>query len=326
MRIVPATCPMCGGEYDPLRARATLVVDGKVRAYCSAACKEKASRPAPELPIGEADEPPGDDDAHRVPHFWTRLSWRGTAAVAAAGLVVLACGGKLIGSAPPALASIAPAIKPAAPPKPAPTVDDAMAMLASAPSATERDLWFHPLPGPRRMLPERDTRRFGAAREGMRPEECAGGHCGVDIGTVEGMVVLAAHDGVVERVERDAEVGGRRGNEGRFVRINHKGGTVVTSYIHLEAIREDLKPGIPVKAGEAIATVGATGVQHSGPHLHFAVSVRPSADGPELYIDPEPLLHLWPLSPRPSSTMHAMSSASPKHPKTAQIGDASSDL
>jgi murein DD-endopeptidase MepM/ murein hydrolase activator NlpD len=317
---------MCGGEYDPLRARATLVVDGKVRAYCSAACKEKASRPPPELPIGEVDEASGsDDEPHHIPSLWKQLSWKGAAGVAAVGLVVLACGGKLIGSAPPVLASIAPAVK-LPPPKPVPTVDDAMAMLASAPTPTERDIWYHPLPGPKRMLPERDTRRFGAAREGMRPEECAGGHCGIDIGTVEGMLVLAAHDGVIERVQRDAEEGGRRGNEGRFIRINHKGGTVVTSYIHLEAIREDLKPGIPVKAGEAIATVGATGVLHSGPHLHFAVSVRPSADGPELYIDPEPLLHLWPLAPKPAATLHAMSSAAPKHPKTAQIDDAGSDL
>ena len=103
-----------------------------------------------------------------------------------------------------------------------------MAMLAPAPgAAAESDVWLHPIPGPKRMLPEHDTRRFGAAREGMRPEECEGGHCGVDIGTVKGMLVLAAHDGVVERVERDPEVGGRRGNEGRFVMIIHKGGTIV---------------------------------------------------------------------------------------------------
>ena len=140
------------------------------------------------------------------------------------------------------------------------------------------------------MLPERDTRRFGAAREGMRPEECEGGHCGVDIGTEKGMLVMAVHDGVVERVERDPEVGGRRGNEGRFIMILHKGGTITTSYIHLDGIREDLRPGVPVKAGEAIGTVGDTGVNHSGPHLHFAVSVRSSPDGPELYINPEPLL------------------------------------
>jgi murein DD-endopeptidase MepM/ murein hydrolase activator NlpD len=205
-------------------------------------------------------------------------------------------------------------------------VDDAMAMLAPSPgTAPEMDLWFHPLPGPHRMLPERDTRRFGAPREGMRPEECEGGHCGVDIGTAKGMLVIASHDGVVERVERDPEVGGRRGNEGRFIMILHKGGTVTTSYIHLDAIREDLKPGIPVKAGEAIGTVGDTGVQHSGPHLHFAISVRPSPDGPELYINPEPLLLLWPLAKRPTLTAHAMTNAIVPHPKTAKA-DGRSDL
>ena len=131
-------------------------------------------------------------------------------------------------------------------------------------------------------------------------------------------MVLAVHDGVIERVERDPEVGGRRGNEGRFIRVNHKGGTVVSSYIHLDAIREDLKPGIPVHAGEAIGTVGDTGVHQSGPHLHFAISVRPSIDGQELYIDPEPLLHLWPLAKRPAATLHAMSNAVIPHPKTAK--------
>jgi hypothetical protein len=321
MRILPATCPVCAGEYDPLRARATLVVDGKVRAYCSTPCKEKASLPPPELPVVDGD----DDEPPPVPSMWSRMSWRGALGVAAAGAAVLALGGKLVTSAPPPVASIAPMMKP----KPSlPSAADALAMLAPATGAdAERDIWYHPLPGPRRTLPEHDSRRFGAAREGMRPEECIGGHCGVDIGSVKGMLVLVAHDGVIERVERDPEVGGRRGNEGRFIRINHKGGTVVTSYIHLDAIREDLRPGIPVKAGEAIGTVGDSGVQHSGPHLHFAVSVRPAADGPELYIDPEPLLHLWPLAPKPAATLHAMSSEVPHHPKTAALDDDSkSDL
>lgn len=323
MRIVPATCPVCGTDYDPLRARATLVVDGKVRAYCSSSCKERAALPPPELPVADADD---DYVPPPLPSMWSRMSWRGAAGVAAAGIAVLALGGKLVATAPPAVASILP-LQPKAAPAPLPSAADAFAMLAPAMGgAAERDVWYHPLPGPKRTLPERDTRRFGAAREGMRPEECAGGHCGVDIGTTNGMLVLAAHDGVVERVERDPEVGGRRGNEGRFVRINHKGGTVVTSYIHLESIREDLKPGIPVKAGEAIGTVGDSGVQHSGPHLHFAVSVRPSADGPELYIDPEPLLHLWPLAPRPAATLHAMTSDAPRHPRTAAISDNTSDL
>jgi hypothetical protein len=321
MRIVPATCPVCQAEYDPLLARATLVIDGKVRAYCSAACKEKASRPPPELPIGDVDDNTGSLPA--LPSLWSRLSWRGAVAVAGAGLVVLVFGGKLVLTAPLASASIAP-IK--SPTPPLPSAADAMAMLAPTPGAApEADVWYHPLPGPRRTLPEHDTRRFGAAREGMRPEECEGGHCGVDIGTEKGILVLAVHDGVVERVERDPEVGGRRGNEGRFIRVNHKGGTVVSSYIHLDAIREDLRPGIPVRAGEAIGTVGDTGVHTSGPHLHFAISVRPSIDGTELYINPEPLLILWPLAKRPVATLHAMSSAVTPHPKTAKA-DGRSDL
>ena len=323
MRIVPATCSVCAREYDPLRARATLVVDGKVRAYCSTACKEKAAQPAPELPIadvGDAD----DGEPPPLPSIWSRMSWRGALGMAAAGAAVLLLGGKLIATAPPPVASILPPPPPRQAPPPTPA--EAMAMLAPAPTTgPERDIWFHPLPGPKRILPVRDTRRFGAPREGMRPEECAGGHCGVDIGTKKGMLVLCVHDGVVERVQRDPTVGGHVGNEGRFIRIVHKGGTVISSYIHLDAIREDLKPGIPVKAGEAIGIVGDSGVQRSGPHLHFAISVRPTPDGQELFIDPEPLLHLWPLAPRPEKTMHAMSSAYPGQHKTAR-NEASSDL
>src|SRR2546430_20670 len=113
MRIVPATCPVCATEYDPLRARATLVIDGKVRAYCSTRCKEKASRPAPELPIGDI----GDDDTSSLPSLpsvWSRMSWKGAVAVGASGLAVLLFGGKLIGTAPLASASIAPARAPVA--------------------------------------------------------------------------------------------------------------------------------------------------------------------------------------------------------------------
>jgi len=235
---------------------------------------------------------------------------------------VLLFGGKLIGTAPLASASIAPPPKPA----PLPTVSDAMALLAPAPGvAAESDVWLHPLPGPKRALPERDTRRFGAGRPGMRPEECEGGHSGDDNHALGGADVDAAHDGVVERVQRDAIEGGRRGNEGRFIMILHKGGTVTTSYIHLDGIREDLRPGIPVKAGEAIGTVGDTGVQHSGPHLHFAISVRASPDGPELYINPEPLLYLWPLAKKPAATLHAMTSADVPHPTTAKA-EGPSDL
>src|SRR5258708_22794185 len=113
MRIVPATCPVCATEYDPLRARATLVIDGKVRAYCSNPCKEKASRPAPELPIADVD----DDDTSSLPSLpsvWSRMSWKGAVAVGVSGLAVLLFGGKRLRTAPLASASVAP------PPAPVP--------------------------------------------------------------------------------------------------------------------------------------------------------------------------------------------------------------
>ena len=106
------------------------------------------------------------------------------------------------------------------------------------------------------------TRAASAPRaKACAPRSARGGHCGVDLGSAEGR---AGHGGARRRRRaRGArpEEGGRRGNEGRFICINHKGGTVVTSYIHLDGIREDLRPGVPVKAGEAIGTVGDTGVQ-----------------------------------------------------------------
>jgi len=36
-------------------------------------------------------------------------------------------------------------------------------------------------------------------------------------------------------------------------------------------------------------------VKDSPPHLHFSISIRPWPGKPEKYIDPEPLIALWPL-------------------------------
>jgi murein DD-endopeptidase MepM/ murein hydrolase activator NlpD len=150
------------------------------------------------------------------------------------------------------------------------------------------------------------------------------GHCGMDLGDAKGEPIMAVHDGVVERVVRDPELGGRRGNEGRFIRINHKGGTVVSSYLHLDGVRSDLQAGTPVKAGEVIATVGDTGVHHSGPHLHFAISVRASPEGSEMFINPEPLLHLWPVKKQAPRSLHAMEPTPAPRKKTAKVDAAES--
>jgi murein DD-endopeptidase MepM/ murein hydrolase activator NlpD len=294
-----------------LRARAVTVQDGKVRAFCSADCKARAK-------LG-VDAAPSVEDALRAIEPvspWRRPSVR----AALGGIVLLGAIGAMVARSHHGVPAPIASAQAAKVPQSAPTADEAMALLAkSAPGPdAEADVWIHPLAGPQRHLPERDTRRFGAAREGLRPEECEGGHCGVDIGTVKGDVVMAIHDGVVERVERDPEVGGRRGNEGRFIRVVHKGGTIVSSYIHLDGVREDLRPGVPVKVGEAIGTVGDTGVKESGPHLHFAISVRKDADSAELFINPEPMLHLWPVKARAIASLHRMEPAPRPHPKTAR--------
>jgi murein DD-endopeptidase MepM/ murein hydrolase activator NlpD len=93
----------------------------------------------------------------------------------------------------------------------------------------------------------------------------------------------------------------RGANAGRFIRIGHKEGSVVSRYIHLDTIREDLREGARVHGGEVIGRLGRTGVEHSGAHLHFSVSLRAGGrGGDERYIDPEPMLRDWTLPSLPA--------------------------
>jgi murein DD-endopeptidase MepM/ murein hydrolase activator NlpD len=141
--------------------------------------------------------------------------------------------------------------------------------------------WVHPLPGPERVMPGARSRRFGAPREREAPG-CGEGHCGIDLGHERGIPVLAVRDGVVARVVRHSEK-----RAGRYVKIVHEAG-VHSYYMHLDEIDPELAPGVPVRAGEPIGTVGRTGILRSAPHLHFAIAVL----GPRgrRYVDPEPLL------------------------------------
>jgi murein DD-endopeptidase MepM/ murein hydrolase activator NlpD len=155
------------------------------------------------------------------------------------------------------------------------------------------DRWIHPLPGPARRMPVRNTRVFRAGRDHGSPGECGFGHCGVDIGgEMWGEQVFCVHDGVVDRVVREVT-----GRAGLYVRVAHRDGTVFSQYMHLAAIPRWIRPGTKVRAGDVVGLVGDSGVKDAFAHLHFSMSVipHPGPGAREVFMDPEPLIALWPL-------------------------------
>ena len=120
----------------------------------------------------------------------------------------------------------------------------------------------------------------------------AGWHEGIDFAADRGTPVRAAAAGTVVRVDRefvdwdgdaltaalDAAIAlGYTPDEtldrirGRQVWIDH-GRLVATRYAHLESVA-DLFVGQTVARGEVIGTVGSSGFEEGGPHLHFEVRV-----------------------------------------------------
>ena len=177
-------------------------------------------------------------------------------------------------------------------PLPRPGTDTGLPVSHGQPPANGHSPWYHPLSGPRRVMPPNSGCRFGARRQGNRPPECERGHCGVDLFLPEGTPVRAVHDGVVHKVQRSESAGG---GAGKYVWLSHRGGDIVSSYVHLETIKAGLKIGAAVKSGEVIGTLGATGLRRPVPHLHFALAVRQK--GRRRYVDPDPMLWSWPLHP-----------------------------
>lgn len=156
----------------------------------------------------------------------------------------------------------------------------------------EVPVWYHPLATQDRLLPGRASRRFGATRPGDRPEECGAGHCGVDLAGEPGTVIHAARPGRVSRIVRDPDR-----PSGRYVRLEHDAGFAST-YMHLGRIHPELVVGVEVAAGEPLGTLGSTGIEHSPPHLHFAV--MRIDNGRQRFVNPAPMLREAVLLQRPA--------------------------
>jgi murein DD-endopeptidase MepM/ murein hydrolase activator NlpD len=269
-----------------VKSRHVAVSGSAIRVYCSAACLQGTGSLDPIVPVAG---PP------------RRARWLIGAGVIVGGTFILLARGSQTEE---------PASGPATQhgafvlPVPAPVSIAAPTPAASVPDDKQRieddkllvdlmqDAWIHPLAGPKRRMPINHTAAFGAERDGQRPPECASGHCGVDVGgSIWGEPVHAVHDGVVDWVNR----GPNDEHGGIFVKIAHRGGTLYSWYFHLAAVPRWIRPGAKITAGQVIGLVGDTGVKNSGPHLHFSMTVKPSKEAHERYLDPEPLIAIWPL-------------------------------
>ncbi|MEI6408698.1 MAG: M23 family metallopeptidase [Bacteroidota bacterium] len=100
-------------------------------------------------------------------------------------------------------------------------------------------------------------------------------HYGIDVAAPKNTAVKAAADGVVISAGYTVETG-------YSIAIQHPN-NVVTMYKHNSVL---LKPtGESVKAGEAIALIGNSGENTSGPHLHFELWYKGRPVDPSDYIN-----------------------------------------
>jgi murein DD-endopeptidase MepM/ murein hydrolase activator NlpD len=90
-------------------------------------------------------------------------------------------------------------------------------------------------------------------------------HEAIDIMAARGTPVLAADDGVIQKLFT-SEAGGLT------IYQFDRSATYTYYYAHLDAYAEGLREGQPVRRGDVIGYVGSTGnASPHAPHLHFAI-------------------------------------------------------
>jgi murein DD-endopeptidase MepM/ murein hydrolase activator NlpD len=316
---MPSLCHSCQTPVDPLRTPAR-IVNARIVSYCGdcgrdpEAALERALRAAADA-SERAFEAVDADPIGRVSRF-TGPRWLPTAvatgAIAASMLLWMVVAPR--GAArQPLLAQLNAHAEAASASSMEPLEPKPLAAAGKQLPGGRLASFVHPLPGAGVALPTQSSRRFGADRDGQgKARGCGHGHCGVDIGERVGAPIVAVADGVVAKVVRFDNANG-----GMYVRVDHADDTS-TFYFHLNAIRRDLKPGVSVKAGEAIAELGHTGILRSAPHLHFALAVREGTH--DHYVDPEPYLRDAVLLAAPTSgDLSAMVRGSVAAPVTASV-------
>ncbi len=100
-------------------------------------------------------------------------------------------------------------------------------------------------------------------------------HLGIDVAAPKNTAIKAAANGVVISAGFTVETG-------YSIAIQHPN-NVVTMYKHNSVLLK--QTGTAVKAGEAIAIIGNTGEQTTGPHLHFELWHKGRAVDPADYIN-----------------------------------------
>jgi len=90
-------------------------------------------------------------------------------------------------------------------------------------------------------------------------------HTGVDWAAPTGTPIMAAGDGIIEKI-------GTRAGYGRSITIKHLHG-YETTYNHMSGYAKGLRAGDRVTQNQVIGFIGSTGLS-TGPHLHFEVLIN----------------------------------------------------